>query len=72
MVCDLRERVAALKKPPPRFAAPAGWRTVQQCAALSGFKEPTIYAWWRRGRVVGVKTGGAVRIDPNTLPQRIK
>ncbi len=67
---EIAKRVDAL--PPPRFEFPPGWVSVKWASAISGFKPSTIYAWTRCGKVVSAKDGRSVRVDPGSLPRRIK
>jgi Helix-turn-helix domain len=77
MVASLRaellatnERLAVVESrlPPPRFEFPPNFVTIKQASAICGFKPPTIYAWYRGGRIIGAKDGGSVRVDPASLP----
>jgi hypothetical protein len=76
MVASLRaellatnERLAVVESrlPPPRFEFPPNFVTIKQASAICGFKPP-IYGWHRAGRIISVKDGGSVRVDPASLP----
>jgi excisionase family DNA binding protein len=72
VVLELRDRVARLEAqtPRPRLEFPPGYLSVKEASAACGFREPTIYSWIRRGHVDGLKLGGAVRVNPESLPLR--
>jgi len=65
-VLDLSERLAELsaRLPPPRFELPKGWLAIKQASALCGVPEPTLYRWARQGKVMSIKRGFRVFIDP--------
>src|SRR5271166_6993335 len=50
--------------PPPKFELPRGWLAIKQASALCGVPEPTLYRWTRQGRIMSVKRGFRVFIDP--------
>jgi hypothetical protein len=55
---------------PPR--PPYGWICVKHAAAEAHCSGSAIYAWARRGRVMSVKVGSRVWIDPASLLSRCK
>jgi len=72
MLFLINERLseAESRLPPPRFTVPTGWIPIKWASADCGYAEPTLYRWARRGRIVSVKIGGHVVVDPKSLPKR--
>jgi hypothetical protein len=73
-VTDQSARIAALeaRSPPPPFEIPSHWVVPKTAAYLSGYSLPTIYRFFHRERIRGVEHGGAIFIDPDTLPKNEK
>ena len=73
-IADQAERIAALeaRSPAPPFEIPPHWVVPKTAAYLSGYSLPTIYRFFHRERIRGVERGGAIFIDPDTLPKNEK
>jgi hypothetical protein len=73
-IADQAERIAALeaRSPAPPFEIPSHWVVPKTAAYLSGYSLPTIYRFFHRERIRGVEHGGAIFIDPDTLPKNEK
>jgi hypothetical protein len=73
-IADQAARIADLesRSPPPPFTIPSHWVVPKTAAYLSGYSLPTIYRFFHRERIQGVERGGAIFIDPDTLPKNEK